>query len=303
MPELTVVLPVLNGARYLAPAVTSTLRALPPDAELLVVDDGSTDATPEILERHRDRDRRIRVLRHERPGGVAAALNAGLAATDSRYLARMDADDVCLPTRFRRQLRSLRRLDFVFGSSVLIDDRGRVRGASSPLPVTPRAARYHLLIGNFFSHPTMACRRQALADLGGYADTPVEDFELWLRAVAAGYRTGQSPLPAIAYRLHDRQITHSWSVGAADPVLDRAYARLLPGHLRGDVAALRAGAATRSRTTVGDRAAWQRLEHWIRADSARLPPLDRAVLRRRLAQHAPRSDGPSTGDTDSGGPS
>lgn len=287
MPALSVLMPVRNGERYLAGAIRSTLRALPRDAELLVIDDASDDDSASIATSAGDRDRRVRLHRRARSAGLPAALNDGIARSDSRFLARMDSDDVCLPTRFRRQLVSLQHLDFVFGSSVLIDGRGRVTGVSTPLPVGPRAARYHLLIGNFFSHPTMACRRQALTDLGGYHDVVVEDFELWLRAVAVGSRMSQSPVPAIAYRRHETQVTSSWRLAASDPVLDASYGRLLPVHLRSDVALLRHSAVTRARSTQAERAAWERLTSWIEREAMRLGALDRLVLRLRLRGQSP----------------
>ena len=287
MPALTVLLPVRNGERYLAAALRSTVRALPRDAEVLVIDDASDDATASIAAAAAAHDPRVRIHRRSRSRGLPAALNDGISRTDSRFLARMDADDVCLPTRFRRQLLSLRRLDFIFGSSVLIDAGSKATGVSTPLPVRPTAARYHLLIGNFFSHPTMACRREAMERLGGYRDTVVEDFDLWLRAVAAGARMAQSPLPAIAYRMHEAQVTQRWNLDAADPTLDAAYARLLPPHLRDRVELLRHSAVTRIRTTNEERAAWAALVSWLEKQSAVLRGPDRIGLRLRLRSQSP----------------
>lgn len=283
MPQLTVLLPVRNGERFLSEAIDSTVRALPQDAELLVIDDGSQDGSSVIAGRAADQDRRVRMLRREQGTGLPAALNAGIAASDSRFVARMDADDRCLPTRFRRQLAALRHADFVFGSSLLMDETGRVTGVSSPLPITPRAARYHLLVGNYFSHPTMACRRERLDSLGGYTATTVEDYELWLRAVAAGSAMRQSPIPAIAYRMHEAQVTKQWRLEAPDPVLDAAYLRLLPPELRDVTASLRHAAITRTRPEAADRAAWHRLAAWLDREATRLPPVDRMMLRLRVS--------------------
>lgn len=276
-------LPVRNGERFLTGALESTVRALPRDAELLVIDDASTDGSSAIAAAAAEADPRVRVLRREHGTGLPAALNAGISATDSVFVARMDADDRCLPTRFRRQLVALRHVDLVFGSSVLMDVDGRVTGNSSPLPISPRAARYHLLVGNYFSHPTMACRRDVLDRVGGYTDTTVEDYDLWLRCVAVGARMRQSPLPAIAYRMHAAQVTQQWQLEAPDPVLDAAYVRLLPHELRDDTASLRHAAITRVRATDDDRAAWRRLATWLLKEAKGLPALDAALLRVRIA--------------------
>lgn len=101
MPAITVAMPVYNDADYVREAVDSILAQTFTDFTLLIVDDGSTDATPAILDSLADP--RIRILRHERNLGRSAARNTALAAADSRYLAWMDADDISLPRRLERQ--------------------------------------------------------------------------------------------------------------------------------------------------------------------------------------------------------
>lgn len=102
MPRLSVLMPVYNSAATLPAAVKSTLRALPEDSELVILDDGSTDRTLALAQGFTDQ--RVRVLSQSN-AGVAAALNALLSASDSEFIARMDADDIVLPGRFGRQLR------------------------------------------------------------------------------------------------------------------------------------------------------------------------------------------------------
>ena len=103
---MTVLLAVSNGERYLGTALASALRQTVEELELLVVDDGSTDATPEIL--GAIADPRLRVLRNEERLGLAASLNRGLDEARGRYVARLDADDVALPRRLERQLARMR---------------------------------------------------------------------------------------------------------------------------------------------------------------------------------------------------
>src|SRR5438270_5801548 len=100
-PRVSVGLPVHNGMRFLREALESVLRQTLGDFELLVVDDGSTDDTPEVLASVRDG--RLRVLRQEHEG-LVAALNRGADEARAPYLARMDADDVSLPRRLERQI-------------------------------------------------------------------------------------------------------------------------------------------------------------------------------------------------------
>ena len=129
MPEVSVLLPVRDGARTLALAMLSVLEQSFGDFELLVLDDGSCDASPDIALGFGDA--RVRLLRDGRKQGLAARLNQGIAAAAGRYFARMDADDVCFRERFARQVARLERehdLDLV-GCRVLdFDDGGSITG-------------------------------------------------------------------------------------------------------------------------------------------------------------------------------
>ncbi|MFD1958687.1 glycosyltransferase family 2 protein [Novosphingobium panipatense] len=102
-PRVSVLLPCYNGAAYLEEAVRSILLQTFADFELIVVDDGSTDATADILARMGRRDPRLRVVRQPN-GGIVAALNTAIAHARGEYIARMDADDVSFPERFAFQV-------------------------------------------------------------------------------------------------------------------------------------------------------------------------------------------------------
>ena len=103
LPRITVLTAVYNGARYLAEAIESVLADGFEDFEYVIVDDGSTDATPRILADAAARDPRIVLLRHEPNRGIAAATNRGLAIARGAYIARLDADDISLPGRLARE--------------------------------------------------------------------------------------------------------------------------------------------------------------------------------------------------------
>lgn len=196
-----------------------------------MLNDASTDGTGDLLESFRDA--RLRVIHQPKSRGISAALNDLLGATDSRYVARMDADDVVLPGRFHRQLLALRRHDFAFSTAVFINEKGRLTRSQPPLRVSSRLAPALLLTGNYFVHPTMAGRRQVVADLGGYPKTGAEDYALWLRAAASDYRMVRLALPGLAYRRHAGQLTANprWLGLPSDPVLDEALSRLLSRYL------------------------------------------------------------------------
>jgi glycosyltransferase involved in cell wall biosynthesis len=206
-PRVSVVLPVRDGARFLRPALYSVLAQTLDDFELLVVDDGSTDETPEILAAVGDE--RLRVLRQE-PAGLVAALRRGLAEARAPYLARMDADDVSLPRRLERQLAALADGVGLVGCGVeRIDEAGRVLG-SHVLPPDDAALRRRLLLRNPFAHGSVVVRREALERAGGYrADYGAnEDYDLW-RRIARDWKLAAVPEILYRYREHPGAVTRS----------------------------------------------------------------------------------------------
>ncbi|MBE0625145.1 MAG: glycosyltransferase family 2 protein [Burkholderiales bacterium] len=129
MPEVSVLLPVRDGARTLALAMVSVLEQSFGDFELLVLDDGSVDASPDIALGFGDP--RVRLLRDGMKKSLAARLNQGIAAAAGRHIARMDADDVCFPHRFARQVARLNAeptLDLLGCRALIFDDSGTATG-------------------------------------------------------------------------------------------------------------------------------------------------------------------------------
>ena len=200
---------VYNGERYLRESLESVLRQSFRDFEFVIIDDGSTDATPSVLEECEKSDPRVRVTRQEH-GGVAAALVSGCARSRGRLLARIDADDVALPTRFERQVAFLDAHPEVgvLGTRVdIIDERGRVLRTTDPPRVHALAAR-RLLFWPPVAHPSVMMRRALLEEFGGYdvGFEHAEDYELWTRLVEVT-RFANLPLALLRYRLHDGMVT------------------------------------------------------------------------------------------------
>ena len=225
MPRLSVLVPARNSAATIDAALRSTLRAMPADSELVVLDDASEDRTADVI--GRIPDPRLKLLRNSEQGGVAAGLNRMIGATDSELVARLDADDVVLPWRFRTQLRALDRADVVF--TTVFDWRGSRLRPPAPVALAPDAVGLHLLVTNPVSHPTMLARRSALTAVDGYRDVPAEDYDLWLRLELARFRQTRLALPTLAYRIHERQVTASSDWRNASwhaPEVAQAYAEL-----------------------------------------------------------------------------
>jgi glycosyltransferase involved in cell wall biosynthesis len=208
-PRLSVLMPVYNGEKHLREAIEGVLRQSMTDFELIVVDDGSTDATPTILSSYGDS--RIAVSRHEPNQGIAVALNRGLALAQAEFIARQDADDVSLPFRFERQIRFLethRDTGLVGAACARIDEDGRELRPSSARMTTSEHLKWNLLFANQFTHTSVMFRR-SVADLAGRyscADEHAEDYGLWSR-MARTTRVANLPDVLVKYRESEYGVT------------------------------------------------------------------------------------------------
>ena len=189
-PVVSVILPVWNGERFLSPAIES-IRAQTFEAfELLLIDDGSTDGSLAIAEKHAAADPRLRVIRREHCG-LVHALNAGLEAARAPFVARMDSDDLAYPTRLAMQVTFLQQHPqcLVVGSNCyVIDEDGDPIGGLK-FPRRHEAIRKSLLSGvTALAHPAVMMRKGPVIAAGGYrADSfPCEDIDLWVRLSEAG---------------------------------------------------------------------------------------------------------------------
>ena len=181
-PAVSVLMSVHDGAPWVADAVASVLAQTAGDLELIVVDDGSTDATPDLLAAVRDP--RLRVMRQARTG-LTRALNRALGAARGELVARLDADDVALPERLARQRAFLQQRPDVglLGSAAReIDADGALVRVVQP-PAEDSALRRALIRANPFVHSSIVVRRALLERAGGYDETlaVAQDYDLWMR--------------------------------------------------------------------------------------------------------------------------
>ena len=209
-PHITVVLPVRNGARWLGEAVASVAAQTRPDWELLAIDDGSADDTPRILGEWTKRDGRIRVIRQEALG-LVAALNRGLAEARASLVARLDADDRALAERLERQASHLEQhpdIGLLGSWAYKIDERGARRGELQPA-TEPAKLSAILLERNPFVHSSVMFRTELARRLNGFrpAFRAAEDYDLWLR-IAEVAAVANLPEPLIEYRWHSENVTH-----------------------------------------------------------------------------------------------
>jgi glycosyltransferase involved in cell wall biosynthesis len=199
---------VRDGEAYLAEAIASVRSQTFSDLELIVVDDGSTDATPEILDAASREDDRIRVL-EQAAGGVSRARNRGCEAARGRYLAILDADDVALPERLALQVPFLEvrpEVAVVGGAGIIVDEDGREIGAAE-YPTDPAEAEALLAAGRTpLMQSAATMRTSAFRATAGYrtALERAQDFELWLRISEHGLVANLSDT-VVLYRIHGGQ--------------------------------------------------------------------------------------------------
>lgn len=231
MVALTVLLPVRNGEAHLDEAMASIRGQTFRDFELLVIDDGSEDRSAAIVARHAAEDDRVRLMAN--PGaGLIAALNFGIERASTELVARMDADDIALPTRFERQMaRMAAEPDLlVLGTATRrIHARGNQIGIAVP-PTEPAEIRAVLERVNPIAHPTVVMRRSAVEAAGGYrrAYLRAEDYDLWLRLAERG-KLANLPEPLLDYRIGEGFRADVFGRQVLSEMTARAAARLRRG--------------------------------------------------------------------------
>jgi glycosyltransferase involved in cell wall biosynthesis len=203
-------MPAFNAERFLARAVDSVLAQTHEDLELVVVDDGSTDRTFELLEDYARRDPRVRPLRNGGNLGIVRTRNRAFAEADPRsaYFAIMDSDDVCMPERLALQLAFLEAHPdhaLVGGNLILIDDADRDIGRRS-YPASYEAICDAITRYNPIAQPTATIRRRAIEAVGTYdARYPrCQDYDLWMR-IARRFKIANLDAFTLRYRISATQ--------------------------------------------------------------------------------------------------
>lgn len=202
-PKVSILLPVYNAEKYLKECLDSLLIQSFVDFEVIALNDASTDASLEILLEYKKYDDRIKIYNNELNLKLPSNLNKGIIISNSPLIARMDADDVCLPGRLQAQYDFMQRNQnvVVCGSWTEVYETGAVWR----WPVSNDAIRTAMLFNCPLAHPTVMFRKNAIISINGYSKLFVnaEDYDLWERLAHNSHAFfANIPDVFVRYRLH-----------------------------------------------------------------------------------------------------
>ena len=209
-PDISVIMSVYNGETYLAEAIESVINQTFKNWELIVINDCSTDSTSEILAGFASKDERIKVHTNEVNLKLPSSLNKAISLSIGKYIARMDADDICLPDRLEKQYKFMeenREIDMSSCRFMTVKNGVYMSGGAGGR-CDNQALRTMLLVANPILHPGVIAKAEVMKKLGYDTTlTCTEDLELWTRMAMENFKMQILPECLLIYRLHDKQIT------------------------------------------------------------------------------------------------
>lgn len=202
-PKISIVMAAYNEERDIEKALDSILAQTFTDWELIIIDDGSTDATVDVIKRYTEKDSRINFVCNETNMELSASLNKGIGLAQSDLIARADADDTNLPERLAKQYEYMQanpEIDVLGTAAFLLDESGH-RSSSFSYPLTHDELKNLPFLKNHFFHPSVMFRRRFFKVTGLYDSrySRGQDKELWLRGLKAGCRYANLPEQLIEY--------------------------------------------------------------------------------------------------------
>ena len=209
MTQISVILPVYNAEKFVEAAVNSILQQTITDFEFIIINDGSTDNSLNILENLAKQDARIKLISRANKG-LIATLNEAISISSSDYIARMDADDISMPTRLEKQLAYLKKHPkvAVLGTGYRYMDEAGILGAKRNIFTKYEDIKASFLFGNPIAHPSVMVNYRLLGDKFEYRPEykTIEDLELWCR-ISADYQISNLHEVLLHYRILNNSIS------------------------------------------------------------------------------------------------
>jgi len=206
-------MPVHNGARYLKQAIESVLDQNFSDFEFIVIDDGSSDDSLEIVDSFAKKNPRIKIVKNENNLGLQKSLNRGMRKADGKYIARIDHDDIWYDRdKLQKQVNFLQQNSSyaLVGTAALCIDSDGKEINSLQYKTSDQEIRYYMLLSNQFAHPSVLIRKKYLEEVGFYSEDKkyknVEDYELWLR-LGKKYKLANLSDYSLKYRINPKGIS------------------------------------------------------------------------------------------------
>lgn len=211
-PKISLIMSVYNGEDYLAETIESVINQTFKEWEFIIINDCSTDNTSKILAEYASKDERIKVHTNETNLRLPSSLNKALTLAEGKYIARMDADDICMPDRLQKQYDFMEANPTIDLSSCrfLTLKNGVYSSGGCGGKGDSESIKALLLVTNPILHPGIIAKADVIKELGYDKNfTCTEDMELWTRFVLNGKRVEILSEYLMIYRLHDKQITET----------------------------------------------------------------------------------------------
>lgn len=214
-PLITILLPAYNAEKYIEKALFSIMNQTYQNLEILVLNDGSTDETEQIILSLQKKDKRIRYVKNEINLKLIKTLNKGIELATGEYIARMDADDISLPLRIEKQLSHLQKnnLDLVDCQIIYRTEQGQEIKNKAIVPTTNKSLQFYALFKTPLLHPTILCKANVLKDNHYLFDEKTlhcEDYELWTRLLQKNYNIQKIKEPLYIQQVNAESVSNKY---------------------------------------------------------------------------------------------
>jgi len=214
-PLISVIMPAYNVEKFIGEAVESILVQTLSDFEFIIINDGSTDKTLQIIEDYARRDDRIIVISRKNKG-IVDSRNEGIQKARGEYIAKMDADDISSPERFERQIKFLKDNDLDICGSAIRRFSNKRDLRVQYYPNNDQDIKFLLLFINSFAHSTVMIKSCVFQELSYRSDmhkdhvAHTQDYQLWVDMALKNFKMGNMNQVLLRYRVHDNQVSTIW---------------------------------------------------------------------------------------------
>lgn len=205
-PMISVVMPVYNNCEYIEESIKSILNQSYKNYEFIIVNDCSDDQSLEIISKYMKCDNRIVLINKLQNKGIVECLNSGIMQSKGKYIARMDADDISLPTRLEEQINFFDRNNVDILGTWITKFSKEKKLSVVKNPIIHQDILFSLFFKSAFSHPSVMMRRSVF-DYVNYSNEIAEDYKLWCDLAIKKYKFANIPKILLHYRVHNDQLT------------------------------------------------------------------------------------------------